>query len=291
MYNKKYNMKFCAGITLFYPTKNELESILNYIQVFEKIYVYDNTDNIEKQKTNSTYFTNNNKFEYFSYCENFGLSVALNKMCKNSIINSFDYICLFDQDSIINNTSLSNMISYISSTKDSSVGIYTPEIIYSSQSEMVVNKNSLKIEGLKVKWAITSGSFLNLDIFKLTEGFDKNYFIDRLDYDYCVQLRDLGYKIIQIKNTFLFQQLGHENRFMGFKISEHSALRHYYVFRNRLYFYLDKRFSFLNILIIIVLSIGHLFTIIIESDSISKFKILRQSIVDYSSGKMGKYGA
>ena len=282
-------MKFCAGITLFYPTKNELESILNYIQVFEKIYVYDNTDSIENQKINSTYFINNCKIEYIANCENFGLSVALNKMCSISILNSFDYICLLDQDSIINSISLNNIISYINSTKDNSVGIYTPEIIYHSQYKMVSDKNLLNMEGKRVKWAITSGSFLNLDIYKLTEGFDKNYFIDRLDYDYCVQLRELGYKIIKIKNTFLFQKFGAENRFMGFNISEYNVHRNYYIFRNRLYFYLSKHFSLLNVLIVIVLSISHLIKIIIETDSINKFKMIRRSVLDYYCNIMGKY--
>ena len=284
------NMQYSAGITLFFPSNNELEALLSYAPVFDKIYVYDNTDSIDEQISNSEFFANTEKFEYFSDCKNFGLSVAFNSMCKTATLNNSDYICLLDQDSIISNSSLIKMMSHINSAEDNSVGIYTPEIIYRSDLRNPASARSRKTENQELNWAITSGSFIHLDTFNLTEGFDENYFIDRLDYDYCLQIRELGYKIIRIKNTFLFQQLGSKTRFLGISVSEHNALRHYYVFRNRLYFYHSKHFSYLNMLIVTLLSIRHVFSIIAESNSLEKLLILRRSMVDYSASKMGKFG-
>lgn len=278
-------MKFSAGFTLFYPSKEEIEVVLNYSKIFDKIYIFDNTDKFEKQQINELEFKNNDKIKYLSTGQNLGLSVALNQICKISYNDGFEYVCLFDQDSYISNDDLKKIFNIVANNNDEFVGIFCPEIIYDDNIKNANTENSI----VEINWSITSGSFINLKIFDITSGFDEKYFIDRLDFDYCFYLRERNYKIIQIKNTFLYQQLGEKRIVFGMNISEHNAIRHYYVFRNRLYFYLSKQFSFFNVFKVIILSIKHFFTILLESNSKRKIKILWKSISDYSTGNMEKF--
>jgi rhamnosyltransferase len=280
-------MKICMGLTLFYPTLSELDSILKYSQVFERIYVFDNTDNKEEQEFNDNHLINIENIVYISETNNYGLSISLNRMCKKAIFDNFDFICLFDQDSNMNNGDLIKINNYIENSVSSDIGIYAARVVY-GERQKEINLNN-KLSELEVEWAITSGSYINLHIYSATNGFDENYFIDRLDYDYCFQLKKLNFKIVEFKNVFLYQQLGEKGRFLWFKISEHNTLRHYYIFRNRLYFYLNKYFSIKNIFIVFILSVNHFMIILIEKDSVKKAKIIKKSINDYLKNKMGKY--
>lgn len=279
-------MRFSAGFTLFYPSKEEMQVVLNYSKIFDKIYIFDNSDKFEKQQENELEFINNDKIKYFSTGQNLGLSVALNQICKIASNDGFEYVCLFDQDSYISDDDLKKIFDVIANNTDEFVGVFCPEILYDHEiNKKVYRENSIE----EINWAITSGSFINLKIFETTSGFDEKYFIDRLDFDYCFYLRKRTYKVIQIKNAFLHQQLGEKRTVLGMNISEHNAIRHYYVFRNRLYFYLSKQFSFFNVFKVIIMSFKHLFSILLESNRKRKIKILWKSILDYSRGNMEKF--
>lgn len=282
-------MKFCCGVTLFYPSKEELDAIRKYSDIFECMYLFDNTDSDERFR-NEEYYNDNQGFIYISNNENEGLSIAYNTMCKKAIADGYNYICLFDQDSLIKVQDLRKMIDYIKINKSENVAIYVPEIIYKHEnnSMQIVEE---KCMGVEVEWAISSGSFINLNVYQKTEGFDENYFIDRLDYDYCIAVKKLGYKVIKIKNTFLYQTLGEQGKGIFRNVSQHSPIRHYYIFRNRLYYYINKnKTSDIQYLILIGISLRHFSKILLfEKCKIEKIKMLYKGLVDYNRGRMGKY--
>lgn len=278
-------MNFCCGVTLFNPSKNELNSILKYLQVFKLVYVYDNTEGKESL-VNKRFFNEYKNIVYFSNGQNMGLSYAYNVVCREAIQNGFKYICIFDQDSNINILNLNYMIECISRNNDSKVAIYTPKIIYHhiKNQEDFKNQNEAMLE---IEWAISSGSFINLEVYhKHNLEFDENYFIDRLDYDYCISVKNLGYKIIQIENVCLYQTLGEVRRTIFGTVSQHNALRHYYIFRNRLYMHKKMNKSRLKL---IISSIRHILSIILlEENKIEKIKYVYKGYSDFKQNRMKK---
>lgn len=282
-------MKFCCGVTLYYPLKEELGAIRKYREVFDCIYLFDNTDSNERLK-NQKYYEDDNKFIYISNNKNEGLSVAYNTMCQKAILNDFDYICLLDQDSVIINNDLIKIINYIKIDTSRDVALYVPEINYKHKKYYMQSENDKDV-GAEIEWAISSGSFINLLLYQKTEGFDEKYFIDRLDYDYCFIVRKLGYKIIKIKNAFLYQTLGEQGKGIFKGVSQHSSIRHYYVFRNRLYFYLKKnKYSNLEVIKVRLLSLKHIMKVLIfEKQKCEKLKMMIRGGRDFVENKMGKY--
>lgn len=280
-------MKFCCGVTLFYPTDEELKSIEKYKEIFEKIYIYDNTDN--KEKKGELYFKDKDMFIYYGSNENNGLSVAYNKMCKNAIEDGFDYICLFDQDSNISNADLKKCIDYIKRDRDKFVGVYAPEIIYDHEPRVI--KDNKEIVADEINWVISSGSFVNLHTYIKIGGFDEEYFIDRIDYDYCMSMKKYAFKTKQLKNVFLFQSLGEVKRTIIGNISQHTALRHYYVYRNRLYYYNKKNCgNFIDKIKVLILSIKHIIRILFfEDNKVEKINMLIRAHKDFNNNNMGKY--
>lgn len=282
-------MRFCCGVTLYYPSEKDLEQIVRFRNDFEKIYVFDNTDS-DKKLSNQEYLKKYDSVSYLSKDSNEGLSVAFNLMCQMANKDCFDYICLLDQDSDFSSENILKMINHITNENSILVGIYAPKIIY----RHLENNNSRQETSrsqTEIKWSISSGSFINLYLYMKTKGFDENYFIDRLDYDYCIQLNKFGYKIIRINNAFLLQNLGQLREGLFWTVSQHSPIRNYYIFRNRIFFN-DKNEikSVLNSLMVFFQSLKHILRVILaEDEKKEKIEMMAKGYCDYRNKKMGKY--
>lgn len=273
--------KICCGITLYNPSMKNITTILEIAKEFDKIFLYDNTENNSSIRQ---YFSDE-KFIYIYNSSNDGLAKAYNIMCNLAIEKNFDYICLLDQDSKIDKKSINKIMDKITKFGDKDIAIFSPRIEYSYK------KNEIKerLETTEVSWVISSGSFINLHVYNTIGGFDENYFIDRLDYDYSVEVKKIGKKIMIINDAILLQELGERKKFLFFYISEHEAIRHYYIFRNRLYFF-KKNKTTLSIFKIIILSLKHILRIIfLEKNKKNKLKKIYKGFKDYKNNKMGKF--
>jgi rhamnosyltransferase len=201
-------MRFSAGITLYNPTMEEISRILIYEKNFDKIYLYDNT---EKTNANLNFFLNNEKFKYISSGQNNGLSIAFNILIQHAINDDFDFICLLDQDSVFPILSISNIKLYINNYHQDQNVLYIPKVIF---SQKYINEFSNDNRVIEVNKGITSGTFFSLNKIKLIGFFDENYFIDKVDYDFCFRIRLLSFKIIQVNSSRLFQTIGSNKNFL-----------------------------------------------------------------------------
>ena len=283
-----YREGVCAALTLFYPSDEQIENLVKYLDVFPELLIVDNTptgrhEYIDKIKGYK-------KIHVLSLSENIGLSKGLNLICESAYNLNYKYCCVLDQDSTLDNNSIEDMISFINNF-GSKVALFCPNIVYkhNNDNSCTSGSNDFKI----VDWAITSGSFFDLDVFKIMNGFDENYFIDRLEIDYCLKAKACGFPTVQVSSVSLHQELGEPATFCGFKFYQHSPLRVYYQFRNRIYFYTEKKYSskLFSYLKLILLSIRQILKIIlIESKKKEKIMYILQAIKDGKYGKYGKYG-
>ncbi len=270
-------MKFAVGITLYNPDHICLENIKKYLNSFDKVIIYDNSFNNEEY----VHFIEliGDKCIYIYNSSNDGLCVAINTMLDICFDQNIDYLCTMDQDSVFNSDDIEIIKSYIIDNKNEENAIIAPYIRYSHIKDKVVPKNGVDF----VPWVITSGSFLNVNLLvSCNIRYDENYFIDRCDLDFSKQIIDAGLKICRINSSFLYQSLGELN---SKNYSEHSSIRHYYMFRNR--FYYGKKYGQSGISILQTLK--HVYLIIrYESDKKNKLHQLWIALNDYLSGKMGK---
>ncbi|BAK48510.1 predicted glycosyltransferase [Clostridium sp. SY8519] len=261
-------IKICAGITLYKPNDSDLDNLYQYEEVFEKIYVYDNTPETHREFQNS-------KIKVISTGKNDGLGVACSELCKAAKNDCYDYIMLFDQDSRISNLDLCRFFTFIDS-KEVEAWIYVPQIIYSGK----IGENNEKFE--LVNWCITSGSVIDLKKYGKKYTFDEAYFIDRLDKDICQQILLNGGKICQYNEACLIQKLG-ELSPKGY--SMHQSFRHYYIARNRLYY--NKKFS-VGKLTTALQTIHHIYSVVrFEDKKTQKIKMIIRGIKDYHKKIMG----
>jgi rhamnosyltransferase len=277
-------------VVLYHPTEAEIFRIVDYSSHLP-VYVYDNTESgisaTLKEgliKTKNIYLDSNGINE--------GLSCAYNASCKRALCDGYKYLITLDQDSIFQIQALQTYISKILSSMHQDVGLYAPAVNYRHQNfESVIRSNKFDSE-IEIQWAISSGSCLNLSAWNNVSGFDEKYFIDVLDRDYCARIRVSGYKIIQFTNVLLEQNLGQSTKKFGFTYATHSSVRHYYLFRNRLYFHLVKcRFEYglLSYPIVIVKSFRHLMQILMLEDiPYKKILMCLRAFKDFCDSRMGQ---
>jgi len=74
-------------------------------------------------------------------------------------------------------------------------------------------------------------------IFEKAGWFASDFFIDWVDIEYCLRIRAAGYLVADTTDAVLLHTAGHPRRitFLGFSFqpSYHSAVRRYYISRNR----------------------------------------------------------
>ena len=85
---------------------------------------------------------------------------------------------------------------------------------------------------------MSSGSLIRADIFAKEGFYEESFFMDYVDYEFCLRLWKHGWKIIRANHAHLLHRLGlpRTHSFAGFKmtIKSHNAWRRYYIMRNRI---------------------------------------------------------
>lgn len=275
--------KYVCGLTLYHPDMDVIDKVKEYSKIFDKIYLFDNTEKeiktvidirkIADSCENVVYLTENN---------NCGLPYAFNRII-DLIEDDVDYLCTLDQDSIFRNVDIRKMFKMLDLLDNESVGIIGPHIIYDINTKPNYD-DILK----KRRYLITSGSFLNIKaIRKCKIRYDENYFIDKFEIDLGQQLKINGYNLYMYYGSVLFQSLGEKDEKGR---SNHSVLRHYYLFRNRFY-YNNKFYGFpLKQVLNVLQTVRHISQIVFtEEEKTDKLKQLVRAYCDYKRKRMGKF--
>jgi len=95
--------------------------------------------------------------------------------------------------------------------------------------------------GVDIFSTMTSGNLVHLATWRTVGKFDERYFIDYVDHEFCLRLKARGHRIVQVAGAVLAHNLGnrstHGMTARKFSTTNHSALRRYYITRNRLRVY------------------------------------------------------
>lgn len=226
--------KICAGIVTYNPEiellKKNINSIISQVDCLIVV------DNGSKNIFEISCLLNNRNIFLIDNKDNLGIAKALNQLCDCAFEKNFDWIITLDQDSISPSDLVCNLSKYISDK----IAIIAPNIVYKNNESF----SDMRNEGVEeAEWVITSASLTNLKIWKSLGGFDEILFIDGVDRDYGIRATKAGYKVIKCYDVKLLHELGSlkcRRRFgRTIYVTNHSALRKYYMVRNAIY--LDKK--------------------------------------------------
>lgn len=272
-----------AGIVLYNPDICRLKENISAIRPqVDKIVLIENGSSDLAYLDSFTY-----DLELIVNNENMGIAYALNQVMQFAQKQGAEWALTLDQDSVVPNNLIYTYLQLISLAN---VGMISCKIVDRNFGETAELKN--KISGYEeVLMCITSASMLKVSAWNEVGGFANEFFIDSVDFDMCLLLREHGYKIIRTYDTVLLHEVGHSQlrKLLGkeYLVYHHAPIRYYYMIRNNIY--LGKRHHFL--FHAILRACRQLTMVLLYEDKKSvKLNLMLKGIYHAIIGKYGKYG-
>lgn len=288
--------KVVAIIVSYNPDKNLLDSVNLLISQVEKIIIVDNGSIEEKRKDiSSIKDIDNERIEVIFNEENLGIATALNIGVREALKQGFNWILTMDQDSKASKDMVEKMFEVYNNIDEkerkSILSIFPNFVDERIQS---IEENSVMNTYEYVDADITSGNLVKAEVFDKVGFFDDSLFIDLVDTDFCMRLNEKNIKMIKVRDAILYHSLGESQSvksiFGKFNTSNHSALRRYYMTRNR--FYTWNKYKNLNSFTLNrdkkLFKKEFVKIILGEDDKLNKVKMVLKGYKDYKNGVRGK---
>jgi rhamnosyltransferase len=272
-------MKKAGVVILYNPDIQDVrKNISSYINFLDKLYVFDNSSVSHSNEITDL----SSKIEYTANLKNDGISLVLNLIANKAIAENYDILLTMDQDSFFSKQMITKYMSSADKldwSKISMTGISPKD--YSNHQQLENNHEAGVF--CQTKLIITSGSLLNLKLFKAIGGFNEKLFIDCVDYDYCLKSILKGYQIGLISNIYLYHVGGTPQKLLGRNIALYSPERYYYIFRNHIYMWLKYLRHFPVLIIknfIVTIGLSLIPNIILSKQKKSLFYSLIKAVKD-----------
>jgi len=188
------------------------------------------------------------KLELISSPHNIGVAAAYNLGLKQARKRGKSWILILDQDSLITGSAIHQLYDTAQelSRKGNPVGAIFPTIrsahfptvihlpYYWTGKRLLQVTASAVMEGpIPVDSSITSGTLYRVEALMATGGFCEPYFIDFVDHECHIRMRQAGWSLWWEPRAELLHRLGEIQKMTAVGLwIEHSPYRYYYMARN-----------------------------------------------------------
>ena len=281
----------CAVIVTYHPSGAMLEIVPRVLAQVDGLVVIDNGSNADEIALLHA-AQQSLAFRLIENGENLGIAEALNQGVRWAKSKEFRWVVLFDQDSRISEGFMDHMFAAWRAHPDRErVGsVHSRHIAPETGREVWVPRTP---DGSPIL-PMTAGSLMPVWIFDKIGWFASEYFIDVVDWEYSFRTRAAGFLVADARDATLFHTPGNpiETALLGhtFRPSHHSAMRRYYLSRNRIVFYRKYFWAFPGW---IVSTAYHQFRgtvvcLLFEQNRARKLRNMLLGVWDALSGKMGR---
>jgi len=220
-----------AVVILYRPDESTVRNILSYSSQVATVLAIDNSEEPDQALVERVRSIPN--VSYHPIGTNVGIATALNTGIEMAQGAGYRWVLTMDQDSTAEPDMVGRMVAYLEADSGSQpIALVAPEHL------QVGGKPQRRPGGLvPILTTMTSGNLLSVEAWRETGKFMDELFIDQVDNEFCLRLSRAGYRIVVAGGAVLHHRVGALQRHL-FPIpaytSNHSALRKYYITRNRL---------------------------------------------------------
>jgi rhamnosyltransferase len=190
------NTNYVIGLTLYHPE----HYILKRLELISKrgllLYIYDNSPFTEISEAILRHFDN---IHYMTSGKNVGVAHSLSVLCATAYAHGHQRLLFLDQDTCVTDHTLIFIDEYSRGLTASEQGRYAAIAFSGKQRD-----NCAFVDA---KVAISSGSLFSLDILRRIGWHNNRYFVDCVDYEFCLRSIHYGYKIRLVYSTPGFDHL------------------------------------------------------------------------------------
>jgi rhamnosyltransferase len=298
------NKDLCCAVFISYnPNDSFVDNVNQLVEQVSEIVIVDNNSDDNSRKLLKK-ISENSKVTIIYNENNLGIATALNQGVNYAIQHSYEWIATFDQDSRAPDNFIKSMFcAYSQYGSKDRLAIISPRYFNEvSQLIIPVKRGDLNSTFFEVESAMTSGNLCKMSIFEKVGLFEEDFFIDYVDYEFCLRCICNGFKIIVSSESVLVHNLGvttsHKLFGKTFFTSNHPPLRRFYNARNRILLY--RKYTFVNIVYLnttirwIFYDMLSLFksiiqVILFEGNKIAKIKFMLKGICHGILNRKGEY--
>jgi rhamnosyltransferase len=270
------NQDICAIVVSYHPRQEDIANLVFIREQVQWAVVVDNGSGqvalVALRETCRTLGIN-----LIENGANLGIGVALNIGVKWAQTQHCDWVVLFDQDSKPTVGLVEKLLfAYIHDPQSSKIAVMIPYSVNPRTNRSTRGARRLGTGNVVI--AQTSGSLIPITVFKKEGYFDESFFIDCVDWDYCLRLISHGWIIRQCMSAVLWHEHGSpvDYKCFGLKIfitRNYSSQRRYYQARNALWLFRRHAGKQLMVCIYILGNLGkNIITIFAERDRRRKFR-------------------
>ncbi|WP_274642585.1 glycosyltransferase [Pseudomonas serbica] len=168
------------GIVVYNAGENLLDRLKMAVSAGYSVYVFDNSPSYDSVKKLAKSLEGIN---YFTCGNNVGLGYGISTVCAQAEVDNFQALIFFDQDTGFSEDTL-NFVEKFYLDRKQLVSKYSA-FLFNSKNHSDASLNS---DGLRdVNLAINSGSLYFLENLKKQGWHDASYFVDGVDYKFCLE--------------------------------------------------------------------------------------------------------
>lgn len=270
-----------ASITVLYnPDDYVARNIDSYGNFVDYVILIDNTVDDNFFKINKCRWKN---CIYIPLYDNYGIAKALNIGIHKAKELGCNWVLTMDQDSYIYENIIDKYKDSIIRNRNLNIAIISPIYLYDrGYAEKETTDQQRKM-------VMQSANLLSVNAYDSVGEFDEKLFIDGVDYEYCLRLRQQGYVIIQCHDAYIKHSPAETRvlNLMGYTVFKYgyaSPQRYYYQARNLLYIFV--RYKNFYILFIWMYKLWKIIFLFDKKKIFIKFFI--KGVNDYFHGRFGK---
>jgi len=186
------NENIAIGIIIYNPGSSVLLRMEETVRSGYKVYIFDNSPDtgIIRDYAHSG-AADASRITYLTCGKNVGLGYGLAAVCSHAYYDSFPALLFFDQDTVYSDQTLDYISRFSMENRD--LADRYSAVVFNSK-----NIDNPKPQGnavTDVPLAINSGSLYFLNNLKKMNWHSTKYFVDCVDYEFCMSSRSFGFKI------------------------------------------------------------------------------------------------
>lgn len=212
------------------------------------VFIVDNNSTDDSEKKILDYIKDDNNITFIQTNENLGFSGGNNVAIKKSLEKNADYICLLNNDTVVEKDFLEELVNKME--MDKSIGIASGKIMYYDNPSKIWCAGGY-IDDIRScgyhygRDEIDDGKFDNdkevtdlpgclqlirPEVFEKVGLYEEKYFLYMEDTDFCYRTSQAGYKLMYISSSKIYHKVSSSTG------GQDSPTHLYYMARNRLLF-------------------------------------------------------
>lgn len=235
-----------AVFVTYHPEARFQQSVESLVGQVSHILIVDNNSS-ETEKMMLRSISDSEHITLLENEENVGLGTPYNEAFRIAKEKGLSWVLTLDQDSMVFPKIVETLsLVYHNYPRPERIGVIGTNFIDPATNRLRVGDNTSNNKKTKLEpgeWSsqshvINSGSIFSVSAYECVGGFREDFFIDRIDLEYCLRLERSGFKILISNYVSMTHTLGkqreHRLIWKPVLVTHHSALRRYYITRNHL---------------------------------------------------------